>query len=554
LPRRFAPRNDKWNKIGGAKMEDGAKFQLLFAKKHGSGRIGISVGFRLNLPCHNIRRERLMKYQKNVTVLIVCIVLLALSLTNPANGSDIPGAPGFRHAQDFAEQSVRQALVEQGQFIQIPGPNPIIRTGPKGAWDEVMLEASDAFRDVGTYYFYYHAIGRGDENEENGPGYQVGVASSKHPLGPFKKHGAGPVLKVGPKGSWDGGDVACAMVLKDGNEDEPKYYMWYSAGGSHEGDVWGVGLAMADNPLGPWKKYEGNPVIEDFGYVGGVVKVDGKYRLYSAYPISWHGYKGDYSPLAVALADSPEGPWEKYEGNPLMTKGNPGNWDDGGISEAEVLFHNGMYHMFYGGTEYHGPRVESVGYAYSFDGFEWYKYGQNPVAFRQANPNAAAFAEVHAIIEPPFVYLYHTLRPEHHNGRSFPWVEDLGVQVLVTETPFSFDMPVLNLDSLEPSKTTKLADCPPVCLASVAKVSLTAECTYDKKATMPIRLHVRSSTDGLSYDTTDLTLFDNDFIEGKTARKTLDLNTNVRFIKVIVENLDRSKAASDVKIIASLSG
>jgi hypothetical protein len=454
---------------------------------------------------------------------------------------------------DFAEQSVRQMLVEQTNFIQIPGPNPIIRTGPKGSWDDEMLEASDAFRDVDTYYFYYHAIGRGNENGDNKPGYQVGVASSSHPLGPFKKHGDGPVLKVGPKSSWDEECVACAMVLKDGDEDEPKYYMWYS-GGSHEGDVWNVGLAMADHPLGPWKKYEGNPIIKDFGYVGGVVKVKGKYRLYSAYPISWRGYKGDYSPLAVALADKPEGPWEKYTGNPLMRKGEKGDWDDGGISEAEVLFHNGMYHMFYGGTEYHGPRVESVGYAYSFDGFEWYKYGKNPVAKRRANPNAAAFAEVHAIIEPPFVYVYHTLRPEHHNGRSFPWVENLGVQVLVTETPFSLDIPVMNLERLGPGEMTSLADSPPVCLGNIREVSITAECAYNKKAKMPIRLHIRSSYDGIKYDTSDLAQFDNGLEAGQTARKTFELDTKARFIKILIQNLDESESVADIKVTAAVKG
>ena len=459
------------------------------------------------------------------------------------------------HGEEFAK---RNTLAENGVFIQIPGPNPIIRTGPKGAWDEVMLEASDAIRDVDTYYFYYHAIGRGNENEENEPGYQVGVASSSHPLGPFKKHGDGPVLKVGPKGSWDRGDVACAMVLRDGDEDEPQYYMWYSGGGSHEGDVWDVGLATADHPLGPWKKYEGNPVLKDFGYVGGVVKVDGKYRLYSAYPISWAGYKGDYSPLAVAIGDAPEGPFEKYECNPLMEKGNSGDWDDGGISEAEVLFHNGMYHMFYGGTEYHGPRVESVGYAYSFDGFKWYKYGRNPVAKRQANPNAAAFAEVHAIIEPPFVYVYHTLRPEHHNGEDYPWVEDLGVQILVTETPFSFDMPVLELESLGPGETTRLSDSPPICLGNVEQVALTTECKYNKNSAgrpiRPIRIHVRSSYDGINYDTSDLYTFEDELKRGRISRKTFELDTKVRFIKVLVENLDEAESVSDVRVTASLSG
>lgn len=85
------------------------------------------------------------------------------------------------------------------------------------------------------------------------------------------------------------------------------------------------------------------------------------------------------------------------------------------------------------------PKIEALGYAYSFDGFKWFKYGKNPVAVRQANPNASAFAEVHAIIELPYIYIYHTLRPEHYEGRNYPWVidgEDLGVQVLATQRPF----------------------------------------------------------------------------------------------------------------------
>ena len=82
------------------------------------------------------------------------------------------------------------ALLESRRFIQIPGPNPIIKPGPDGAWDDGVAEASDAFKDVDTYYFYYHATGAGK-------GYRLGVASSNHPLGPFKKHGDKPILDLG---------------------------------------------------------------------------------------------------------------------------------------------------------------------------------------------------------------------------------------------------------------------------------------------------------------------------------------------------------------------
>ena len=437
----------------------------------------------------------------------------------------------------------RNELVENGQFIQIPGPNPIITPGPAGAWDDRVTEAADAFKDVDTYYFYYHATGQGK-------GYRLGVASSTHPLGPFKKYGEKPVLDLGGKGSWDERHVACAMVFKEAPR---KYYMWYSGHGSlPQHRKWSIGLATAKHPLGPWKKYEGNPILEDFGYVGGVLKVKGKYHLYSAYPISSPGYKGDYSPLALAVGETPEGPYTKYQGNPLMTKGEWGDWDDGGISEAEVLYHNGVFHMFYGGTHLYGPRLESIGYAYSLDGYNFIKYGRNPVAVRQANPNAAAFAEVHAIIEPPFVYLYHTLRYENCDNKHFPWTEDLGVQVLVTQTPFSLNMPVLNRESLDVGQTTSLNDSPPVGLSHVKRLSLTAECTYSQNSRRPLRVHVRASYDGMNYDTSDLYSFENDFKPGQTARKTVELHPKVRFIKVLVENLDESESVSDVRVTAAL--
>ncbi|MBN2377437.1 MAG: hypothetical protein JXD22_13630 [Sedimentisphaerales bacterium] len=474
-------------------------------------------------------------FESRFNVKHLCLSVLNICLVFPNSG----------YADDAkSKPAPTRDLVENMQFIQIPGPNPIITPGPDGAWDDGVTEASDAFRDVGTYYFYYHAIAEGSKS------YQLGVAHSPGPLGPFKKHGDKPILEVGPEGSWEATHVACAMILKEGPEE---YYMWYSGYGSNKS--WDIGLATAKHPLGPWKKHEGNPVLRDFGYMGGVVKVDGKYRLYSAYPISHIGYKGDYSPLSLAMGDKPEGPYVKYRDNPLMEKGNFGDWDDGGISEAEVLYHNGMYHMFYGGTELFGPRLEHVGYAYSFDGYEFFKYAKNPVAVRQVSPNTAALAEVHTIIEPPFIYLYYTLRPALHEGKkNYPWVENLGVEVLVTQRPFSLNMPVINLDRLAPGGKTSLDDSPPLCLGHIERVAITVECAYESNATKPVQLHIVSSADGLTYDTSDLYTFELDLQCGQTARKTFELDTKVRFIKVIVENRDKSESVSNISITASLSG
>ncbi len=168
--------------------------------------------------------------------------------------------------------------------MHIPGPNPIILPGPPGAWDDGVIEAADALRDGPTCYFYYHGTGQGK-------GYRLGVATASAPLGPFRKHGDRPILDLGPKGSWDDQGVACAMVVPDG---PGKYWMWYfGIGASPAHAKWSIGLATAPHPLGPWQKFAGNPILKDFGYVGGVVHVGGKYHLYTAHPI------GSTCPLVV---------------------------------------------------------------------------------------------------------------------------------------------------------------------------------------------------------------------------------------------------------------
>jgi hypothetical protein len=241
------------------------------------------------------------------------------------------------------------------------------------------------------------------------------VATAPHPLGLWKKYEGNPIIDLGPIGSWDDGSVACPTVIKEG---EDKWYMWYCGAGTNGNDhVWSIGLATGTSPLGPWKKYDGNPVVKDFGYVGGVVKVDGQYRMYSVWPVG--STSPDQGAIYIATADKPEGPWKKYADRPVVPAGNWGAWDDGGFSEAGMLFHDGVFHTFYGGTKWR--KLESIGYAFSFDGFNFTKYPGNPVAPRENNPDASAFAEVHAYWESPFYYLFHTLRYISKG----PHVEDL---------------------------------------------------------------------------------------------------------------------------------
>ncbi len=42
---------------------------------------------------------------------------------------------------------MRNDLLEKGEFIQIPGPNPILTTGPEGAWDDYGIETGGVLKD-----------------------------------------------------------------------------------------------------------------------------------------------------------------------------------------------------------------------------------------------------------------------------------------------------------------------------------------------------------------------------------------------------------------------
>jgi hypothetical protein len=438
------------------------------------------------------------------------------------------------------------------RFIHVPGPNPILVRGEQGAWDEACIECCDVLKEQETYYLYYHGYPL-DREKFPRACYRLGVATAPHPLGPWTRHPDNPVLDLGPEGSWDGQGVACASILKEGAD---RFHLFYSG----RGERWSIGLATGPSPVGPWTKFEGNPVMEDFGYVGGVFTHEGKYWLYTEHPIGATG--PDYGPISLAHAERPEGPWTAYEGNPVLAPGSDhlqwhgewGTWDDGGYSEAEVTLRDGVFHIFYGAARLHPTRIlsqESIGYAYSYDGLTFTKFAGNPVAMRERDPGAAAFAEVHHLFEPPLIYVYHTLRYVASDPAS---IEDLGVQVLATQSPFCIPMPVLSLDRLGPAECSSLDACPTLSLEHIRRCALTLDCKFGSAAGAGLRLHVRSSPDGLRYDTADLAAFDLAQQARTVCRQTFDLDCGARFVKLMVENLDADQPVTDVSLTATLKG
>ena len=146
-----------------------------------------------------------MKQLKNFRVSVVVILaLLSGSFVTITNAKNV--AP-------------KKNIFADRPLIHILGPSPAISPNlDRSAVDSLMLESADVFKDTdGTWYWYYHARSRDTERWPRG--YRLCVATSRNPLGPWKKYEGNPVLDQGEEGEWDHGLTACACLLKEGAYD-----------------------------------------------------------------------------------------------------------------------------------------------------------------------------------------------------------------------------------------------------------------------------------------------------------------------------------------------
>ena len=127
------------------------------------------------------------------------------------------------------------------------------------------------------------------------------------------------------------------------------------------------------------------------------------------------------------------------------------------------------------------------------------------------------------------------------------------MQVLALQKPFSLKVSLLELGSFGKDAKISLEKAYPLNLSNIGRVALTVEGEYGRKAKRPVRVHVRGSADGYEYDSIDLFTLDLPLRLGQLCRKTFDIDTNVKFIKVIAENPDEAETVSNLKITATLS-
>ena len=185
-------------------------------------------------------------------------------------------------------------------------------------------DPSDIIKVGGLYYVWYS---RGPQPD----GYNATVWYATSVDGHTWTERA-EALARGPKGSWDEQSVFTPNILAA----EKKYWLFYTAVPkpfTNRGPnitKTAIGIAVSDSPDGPWEKLETNPVLTasddpaDFDSLrvddACLIVRGGKYWLY------YKGRQWNNTPantkLGVAIADQPEGPYAKNRNNPIVGGGH----------------------------------------------------------------------------------------------------------------------------------------------------------------------------------------------------------------------------------------
>lgn len=186
-------------------------------------------------------------------------------------------------------------------------------------------DPSDVIKVGNKYYVWYSRM-----DSPITPGYWATIwyATSEDEGRTWKEQSM--ALGLGEEGAFDSHSVFTPNILAH----KGKYYMYYTAVrptpgnpdkefvGNHTTDFTAIGVAVSDNPDGPFKRVSNNPVIahsevsSDFDSYrvddASMLVREDKIWLYYKGRCMEHGKEGPrLTEMGVAIADTPEGPFIK---------------------------------------------------------------------------------------------------------------------------------------------------------------------------------------------------------------------------------------------------
>lgn len=189
---------------------------------------------------------------------------------------------------------------------------------------------------------------------------------------------------------------------------DDKYYFFFAANDVHEGEIGGIGVAVADRPEGPFKDLLGKPLINEI--VNGAQPIDqfvfkdtdGTYYMY---------YGGWKHCNMVKLNDDFTG-LVPFDDGELYKEVTPENYVEGPF----MFIRNGKYYFMWSEGGWTGPDY-SVAYAISDSPFGPF---QRVGKILEEDPEIATGAGHHSVMHIPgteeYYIVYHR-RPLDNKGR-----------------------------------------------------------------------------------------------------------------------------------------
>lgn len=192
-----------------------------------------------------------------------------------------------------------------------------------------------------------------------------------------------PII-VGDKSGYDAGGVKDPALYFEDSVFYCYYSAFDDSDEAREDVTWVVACSTASNPEGPWAKRgiqippSTSPEDWDFRKAGdpALFAEDGIYYLYYeiAYPTTSKGAIG------VATARTPLGPWKKYERNPILRASPPGQWDSFDFYAPRLVKWKNTYYLFYNGSNTEDVEARQIGFAAGPTPLgPFTKYSGNPV-------------------------------------------------------------------------------------------------------------------------------------------------------------------------------
>lgn len=291
--------------------------------------------------------------------------------------------------------------------------NPVLQRGPLFSNDFYAVSDPCVLFHDGVYKMWY--TGGGAVLPDTFLHSSISYATSFDGIN-WIKYAGNPVVDI-RSNFWDSLGVETATVLIDPSAAESeRFKMWY-AGTTFDGIRYDIGYAYSPDGIA-WTRVpdavlqvgEANEWDNFFLEGPSVLKISDMYQMwYAAYDAVVNGETTDGT-VNIGYATSIDGiNWTKHAGNPVLTT-TAGAWDAVYVQDPEVKFHNGKYHMWYGGTDVGDNYFQQTGHASSLDGIYWVKSPNNPVLQRGESgswdANTASFPTI--VIESNKVKMWYT--------------------------------------------------------------------------------------------------------------------------------------------------